>query len=160
MWHYHLHLSFVYKTRFSKPVSQISFNLFFSGDKSFYQGSLGNEVDFMNIMNVFPNILAKNKNFKKMIDGFADERAEVSTWKKKNHEKSQPGDLGGKGCAVFDFRLSERLNVTIWMLDEESHNTNHTRFRQTFAINAIFISHTLKLFRKILRNRGTYGQPR
>ena len=85
----------------------------------------------MNIMNVFPNILAKNKNFKKMIDGFADERAEVSTWKKKNHEKSHPGDLGGKGCAVFDFRLSERLNVTIWMLDEESPDNNHTCYQQT-----------------------------
>ena len=80
--------------------------------------------------------------------------------RKKTMRNHSRGIWEGEGCAVFDFRLSERLNVTIWMLDEESHNNNHTRFRQISAINAIFISHTLKLFRKILRNRGTYGQPR
>ena len=52
-WHYCLHLSSFYKT-----LSQISFNLFCSGDKR--QSSLVNEVDFTEIMNVSPNILAKN----------------------------------------------------------------------------------------------------
>ena len=52
---------------------------------------------------------------------------------------------------IFHFRLSERLNVTIWMLDEESPDNNHTRFRQTLVINTIFISPTLKLFWQILR---------
>ena len=35
-------------------------NCFFLEIKSFYQGSLGNEVDFRDIMNVSPNSLAKN----------------------------------------------------------------------------------------------------
>ena len=60
-------------------MSQISFNLFYSGDKRFYQSSLGNEVDFMDIMNVSPNILAKNQNFKKLRHGFVDERAMITT---------------------------------------------------------------------------------
>ena len=54
-WHYYLQLSFVCKT-----VSQISFKLFCSVDKRLFHSSLGNEVDFMDIMNVSPNILAKN----------------------------------------------------------------------------------------------------
>ena len=33
--------------------------------KRFYQSSLGNEVDFRDIMNVSPNILGKNWNFEK-----------------------------------------------------------------------------------------------
>ena len=64
---------------------------------------------------------------------------------------SPPSGARGRVPKFFDFRLSERLNVTIWMLDEESPDNNHTRFRQTSAINAIFIGRTLKLFRKILR---------
>ena len=36
------------------------FKILCSGDKRFYQSSLGNEVDFRDIMNVSPNILAKN----------------------------------------------------------------------------------------------------
>ena len=47
--------------------------------KAFYQGSLGNEVDFTNIMIVSPNILAKNQNFKKPRHGFVDERALITT---------------------------------------------------------------------------------
>ena len=47
--------------------------------KGFYQSSLGNEVDFRDIMNVSPNILAKNVNFKRMVHGFADERAVITT---------------------------------------------------------------------------------
>ena len=41
--------------------------------KGFYQSSLGNEVDFRDIMNVSPNILAKNQNFKKPRHSFVDE---------------------------------------------------------------------------------------
>ena len=52
-------------------VSQISFNLFCSGDKRFYQSSLGNEVDFRDIINVSPSILARH--------GFADKRALLTT---------------------------------------------------------------------------------
>ena len=40
---------------------------------------LENEVDFMDIMNVFPNNLAKNQNFKKLSNGFVDERAQITT---------------------------------------------------------------------------------
>ena len=60
-------------------VSQISFKLFFREIKGFYQSSLGNEVDFRDIMNVSPNILAKNQNFKKLRHGFVDERALIAT---------------------------------------------------------------------------------
>ena len=63
---------------------------------------------------------------------------------------SPPSGVRGRVPKFFDFRLSERLHVTIWMLDEESPDNNHTRFRQTSAINDIFIGRTLKLFRKIL----------
>ena len=37
---------------------------------------LGNKVDFMDITSVFPNILAKNQNFKKLRHCFVDERAQ------------------------------------------------------------------------------------
>ena len=47
--------------------------------KGFYQSSLGNEVDFRDIMNVSPNILAKNWNFKKLRHGLVDERALITT---------------------------------------------------------------------------------
>ena len=47
--------------------------------KGFYQSSLGNEIDFRDIMNVSPNILAKNQNFKKLRHGFVDERALITT---------------------------------------------------------------------------------
>ena len=64
---------------------------------------------------------------------------------------SPPSGVRGRVPKIFDFRLSDRLNVTIWMLDEESPDNNHTRFRQISAISAIFIGRTLKLFRKKLR---------
>ena len=73
-WHYYLQLSFIYET-----VPQISFNCFAREIKGFYQRSLGNEVDFRDIMNVSPNILAKNWNLKKLRHGFVDERALVTT---------------------------------------------------------------------------------
>ena len=47
--------------------------------KVFYQSSLGNQVDFRDIMNVSPNILAKNQNFRKVRHGFVDERALIGT---------------------------------------------------------------------------------
>ena len=47
--------------------------------EGFYQSSLGNEVDFTDIMNVSPNILAKNWNFKKLRQSFIDKRAMITT---------------------------------------------------------------------------------
>ena len=47
--------------------------------KGFYQSSLENEVDFMDIMNVSPNILAKNENFKKLRHGSVDKRTIITT---------------------------------------------------------------------------------
>ena len=38
--------------------------------KGFYQSSLGNQADFRDIMNVSPNILARNQNCKKRARGF------------------------------------------------------------------------------------------
>ena len=52
----------------------------FAGEiKAFYQNSLGNQVDFKNIINVSPNILAKNENFKKLRQNFAGEKALMVT---------------------------------------------------------------------------------
>ena len=47
--------------------------------KDFYRSSLGNEVDFTDIMNVSPNIMTKNSNFKKLRHGFVDKRAMITT---------------------------------------------------------------------------------
>ena len=47
--------------------------------RGFYQSSLGNDVDFTDIMNVSPNILAKNLNFRKLTHGLVDERALITT---------------------------------------------------------------------------------
>ena len=52
-------------------------NCFAREIKGFYRSSLGNEVDFMDVMNVSPNILAKN--FKKLRHGVVDERALITT---------------------------------------------------------------------------------
>ena len=73
-WDYNLQLSFIYKT-----VSQFLLNCFFREIKGFYQSSLGNKVDFRDIMNVSQNILAKNEIFKKLRYGFVDERALITT---------------------------------------------------------------------------------
>ena len=72
-WHYFLQLSFVYKT-----LSQIYFNFFCSGIKGFYQSSLGNEVEFTDIMNVSPNILNKKQHFKKLRHSFVGEGAMIT----------------------------------------------------------------------------------
>ena len=54
-------------------------NCFAREIKGFYQSSLGNEVDFKDIMNFSLNISAKNQNFKKLKDGLVDERALITT---------------------------------------------------------------------------------
>ena len=46
--------------------------------KGFYQSSLRSEVDFRDIMDVSPNILAKNYNFKILRPGLADESTDNS----------------------------------------------------------------------------------
>ena len=46
--------------------------------KGFYQTSLGNEVDFKDIMNTSPYILAKNLDFKKLRHSFVEERALIT----------------------------------------------------------------------------------
>ena len=46
--------------------------------QGFYQSSLGNEVDLMDTMNVSPDILAKNQNFKKLRHDFVDEKLPVT----------------------------------------------------------------------------------
>ena len=63
----------------TKPYLRFLLNCFVQETKDFYQGSLGNEVDFRDIMNVSPNILAKNQNFKKLRHSFVDERALITT---------------------------------------------------------------------------------
>ena len=47
--------------------------------KGFYQSFFRNVVGFKDIMNISPNILAKNWNFKKLRHGFVDERAMITT---------------------------------------------------------------------------------
>ena len=63
----------------TKPCLRFLLNCFVREIKGFNQSSLGNEVDFRDIMNVFPNILAKNWNFKKLRHGFVDERVLITT---------------------------------------------------------------------------------
>ena len=47
--------------------------------KGFCHSSLGNEVDFGDILNVPPYILAKNYNFKNLRHDFVEERAPITT---------------------------------------------------------------------------------
>ena len=63
----------------TKPCLRFHLSYFVREIKGFYQSSLGNEVDFRDIMKVSPNILAKNENFKKLRHGFFDERALIRT---------------------------------------------------------------------------------
>ena len=63
----------------TKPCLRFLLNRFVREIKSFCQSSLGNEVDFRDMMNVSPNILDKNWNFKKLRHGFVDERALITT---------------------------------------------------------------------------------
>ena len=63
----------------TKPCLRFLLNCFVREIKGFYQSSLGNEVDFRDIMNVSPNILAENQHLKKLRHGFVDERALITT---------------------------------------------------------------------------------
>ena len=54
----------------TKPCLRFLLNCFVREIKGFYQSSLENEVDFRDIMNVSPNILARNQNCKKLRHGF------------------------------------------------------------------------------------------
>ena len=60
-------------------VSDFFYIIFFPEIKGFYQSSFGNEIDFRDVMNVSPNILAKNSNFKTLRHGFVDESALTTT---------------------------------------------------------------------------------
>ena len=46
---------------------------------NFCQSSLVNKVDFGDVMNISPNILGQNQNFKKLRRNFVDERALITT---------------------------------------------------------------------------------
>ena len=63
----------------TKPCIRFFLICFAREIKGFYESSLGNEADFRDIMNVSPNILVKNKNFKKLRHGFVDEGALITT---------------------------------------------------------------------------------
>ena len=63
----------------TKSCLRFLLNCFFWETKGFHQSSLGNEVDFRAIMNLSPNILAKNQNFKNLRHGFLDERTLMPT---------------------------------------------------------------------------------
>ena len=63
----------------TKPCLRFLLNSFVWEIKGFYQSYLRNEVDFRDMMNVFPTILAKNYYFKKLRHGFVDERALITT---------------------------------------------------------------------------------
>ena len=65
--------------RLKNFVSNLFWFVLLVRQKGFYQSSLVNEVDFTDIMNVYPNILVKNLNFKKLRQGFVDERAMITT---------------------------------------------------------------------------------
>ena len=63
----------------TKPCLRFLLNCFVREIKGFYQSSLGNEVDFRDMMNVSPNILTKKKSFEKLRQGYANERALITT---------------------------------------------------------------------------------
>ena len=63
----------------TKPCVRFILICFAREIEGFYQSSLGNEVDFRDVMNVSPNILAKNWNFKKLRHAFVYERALKTT---------------------------------------------------------------------------------
>ena len=63
----------------TKPCLIFLLSCFVREIKGSYQSFIGNQVDFRDIMNVSPNILAKNQNFRKVRHGFVDERALITT---------------------------------------------------------------------------------
>ena len=63
----------------TKPCLRFLLICFARKLKGFNQSSLENKADFTDIMNVCPNTLTKNKNFKKLRQDFVDERAMITT---------------------------------------------------------------------------------
>ena len=63
----------------AKSCLRFLLNCFAREVKGFHQSALGNQVDFRDIMNVSPNILAKNSNIKKLRHSFVDERVLITT---------------------------------------------------------------------------------
>ena len=63
----------------TKPCLRFLLICFALDVKGFFKSSLGNEVNFTDIMNVSSNFLAKNRNFKKLRNCFVDERAMITT---------------------------------------------------------------------------------
>ena len=61
----------------TKQCLRFLLNCFVREIRGFYQSSLENEVDFKDIMNISPNILTKNYNFKKL--RHVDKRALIAT---------------------------------------------------------------------------------
>ena len=64
---------------FNKPCLRLLLICFARKIKGLYQSSFRNEIDFTNIMNVSPHILAKNQNFRKLRHSFVDGRAMITT---------------------------------------------------------------------------------
>ena len=87
----------------TKSCLRFILNCFVREIKGFYQSSLGNEVDFREIMNVSPNILAKYWNFKKLRNGFVDERALIT--------KTLISSCHWKTLAPFYLQMKRRKNA-------------------------------------------------
>ena len=62
----------------TKPCLRFLLICFAQELKGFNQISLGNEVNFTDIISVCPNILSKNKNFTKLRHSLLDERAMIT----------------------------------------------------------------------------------
>ena len=108
----------------TKPCLRFPLICFARELKGFYQSSFGNKVDFTNIMNVSPNILAKNQNFKKLRHRFADERPMIT----------------GKPLYLFislmQFLLSENF---IWKLEKNTSGFLQTMLIQHFKMFIFYI---------------------
>ena len=74
-----IYFGIIFFSCLSSSMSQISFNLFCSGDNKLLSEFLRNWVWFHKHNERFPNILAKNWNFKKLRHGFVDERTLITT---------------------------------------------------------------------------------
>ena len=74
----------------------------------FCQSSLGNEVDFSDIMNVSQNILAKNYNLKKLKHDSVDERALITT--------TLISSFHWKTLVTFCLRKKRRENVFLTLI--------------------------------------------
>ena len=74
-----IYFGIIFFSCLSSSMSQISFNLFCSGDKKLLSEFLRKWVWFHEHNERFPNILAKNWNFKKLRHCFVDEIAMIIT---------------------------------------------------------------------------------